>query len=82
MKALFAIAMLLLVTACGKKEAPSSTEQGKLPRGCDRVQILRIDTDSEGQHTLMETQDAHHFRFLRDGNFGNVGEVFSFCHGH
>lgn len=81
MKALFAIAMLLLVTACGKKEAPA-TETGKLPRGCDRVQVLRIDTDSEGQHTLMETQDAHHFRLIRDGNFGNVGEVFSFCHGH
>ena len=78
MKSVLAIAALLLVTACGKKEMPR--EHGDLPWGCSRVQVLRIDTSNDGtQQSLMEKQGEHKIRFLRDGNFGNVGDVFTFC---
>jgi predicted small lipoprotein YifL len=79
MKALLAIALLLCVAACGKKEMPP--QEGDLPRGCDKVQILRVDAHNDGTYeTLMEQQSAMRKRYLRDGNFGNVGDVFTFCH--
>ena len=78
MKAVLIGVALLSLAACGKKEMPR--KEGDLPWGCSKVQILRIDTHNDGSHeTLMEKQSEHRIRFLREGNFGNVGDVFTFC---
>lgn len=79
MKAALIAVALLSLAACGKKEMPRT--EGDMPRGCNRVQILRVDAHNDGSHeTLMEEQSELRKRFLRDGNFGNVGDVFTFCH--
>ena len=79
MKAALVTLALLCLAACGKKEMPR--KEGDIPWGCSKVQILRVDAHNDGSHqTLMEEQSELRKRFLRDGNFGNVGDVFTYCH--
>jgi major membrane immunogen (membrane-anchored lipoprotein) len=64
----------VLLTACGKKEMPREA-QGRLPFNCHEVRILSV----SGNDTLMETTDGTKRRFIREGNFGSVGDTFAYC---
>lgn len=68
------LAVLLTACGCGKKEMPREA-QGRLPWNCNEVRILSI----TGNETLMERTDGTKIRFMREGNFGNQGDVFAYC---
>lgn len=75
MKKIVLIAIVALLAACGKQEAPAPAPM-KEQLKCFIVHIL----NTENGTTLLEVDgDEPRNRLLREGNFGSRGDRFTFC---